>query len=141
MNAEPKTLPTTCTYPTLGDRQSWYFPTGSGEGVLVIRQGRRKAVYAVQEDTSEQFPARTWLVKKAAADDPEAIDVYAVTADPTGWRCACKGFVCHRGEYRCAHVDALRAHFKSGELDYEPLPQIDVPTEDEINDMALAAGF
>jgi len=39
-------------------------------------------------------------------------------------------------------TDSLRAHFASGELDYDPArPEPAVPTDGELCEMAAAAGF
>ena len=94
----------------------WCRTGGETVGTLAIVQGRREAeTYAVDEDTAEPFPVRTWLLAKAADGE-----VYGVTIDPAGWRCTCTGFVTARSHGRprtCKHVEAVRDLFESGDLD------------------------
>lgn len=111
---QPRTLPPTRTFPTPGQRRSYWFPAcrrWEFDGVLAIEQGAKPAkCYAVEQD------AEGWLVAKLDAEG----DVYRVSVGPGGWRCSCKGAVCHYQEFRCCHVDAMREHYEAGDLDAVP---------------------
>ena len=104
-------LPPTATH---RDRRCYYWslPRGGG-GVLCVEQGKKATTYIVEEQ-AVPFPAREWLLAKQSDTDPT---VYGVTLDPDGFRCTCRGFVCHGGAFRCCHTDALAALFEAGELD------------------------
>lgn len=107
--------------------------------------------YVVDEDCSEPFPGRMWLVAK----QDETGEVYRVECGrATGWHCSCPGFASAeraadaewervrkvfprlgRQTPRCKHVVALEWLLDHGHLDPAPLPAVDHPRGEELERM------
>ncbi len=110
-----RTLPATRTHKSFGARRAyfWQLPGSELTGLMEVVQGQDEpGVYLVDEDVSEPFPGRKWLLAKQNGE----ADVYEVSVRAGQWRCTCKGWVCWGGQYSCCHCHAVRALCDAGDL-------------------------
>ncbi|MDB5313480.1 MAG: hypothetical protein JWO38_7682 [Gemmataceae bacterium] len=115
----------------------------AGIGTITIKTGRKYARYAIAEIPT-CFSGRAVRMTKSLADreigEPGSYDVL-VGRGGQDRRCECKGFL--RWNH-CKHEATLRALLTNGWLDMVPamvdeIP-LDLPTAEEVNQMAVAAG-
>ena len=83
-------------------------------GTLTITQDRAVDSYQLDEDTSEPFPGRAFLLAKLDAEG----DVYRVILTEQG-RAICSGLHCG-WRPSCKHRDAITAALAAGALDEAP---------------------
>ena len=83
-------------------------------GTLTITQDREVDSYQLDEDTSEPFPGRAFLLAKQDAEG----DVYRVIIIEQG-KAVCSGLHCGRRP-SCKHRDAITAALAAGALDEAP---------------------
>jgi len=119
----------------------WMGSPFEASGTLEIRQGGKVERYAVEEDTSEPFPGRMWLVNLECG--PEEITewrtgTYRVECGPEGWHCSCSG---HKRHGTCKHMLALRDLHERAYLDFGPLPKVNRMSDEEIDRMAAELGW
>lgn len=132
-------LPATKTHA----KRSFIFfgPTADGFlGALSIRQGSKSDEYLIEEDTSEPYPGRTFLLARQTGDiTPDRQGTYRVVCHtPDDAACNCSGYSTAKV---CKHSDSVKALLADGLLDPEPDPPTHWrPTEGELPEQFQGLG-